>query len=116
MSHEATNPCSSHYPWIYYLKQGSVNDNDSAEEPPLFMRKTPSPKKVSNECGNVQPRANSARLRGVTITDGENRECRLTRGFFSTIDNVMFSAGCCSSRWAGQGRSQLSRIWLLPLP
>jgi hypothetical protein len=58
---------------------------DSAEKPPLFTRKTPSPKKVSNECGNVQPRANSARLRGITITDGENDECRLRRGFFSRI-------------------------------
>ena len=41
----------------------------------------------------MQPRANSARLRGVTITDGENRECRLTRGFFSTIELVMFPSG-----------------------
>jgi len=36
----------------------------------------------------VQPRANPARLRGISITDGENHECRLRRGFFSRISKV----------------------------
>ena len=91
---QSASTCSGYFyfsdgcPPPFCRNLGSYYDADSAEEPPLFMRKTPSPKKVSNECGNVQPRANSARLRGVTITDCENREYRLTRGFFSTIDAV----------------------------
>src|ERR1035438_2967081 len=69
--------------------KGSNHSLDSAEKPPLFMRKTPSPKKASSDCGNVQPTANSARLRGITISDDENHECRLRRGFFSRIQAMV---------------------------
>src|SRR6266446_6290941 len=60
-------------------------NTDSAEKPPVLIRKTPLTKKMFRAYQIAAHRGSSTRLRAIPATDVENDDLRQEEGFFSRI-------------------------------